>query len=342
MMGRSALIECEGPRNFRSIWSVFANNEELPSDWHVRANVHAVHLVDSLNAGREAANRAWMAGQIRQANEAFFRSGNYVSLVLSEYNFVVDPDFRQAAFDTSAETLRQRYHPGIRPYQTLFVVVAAPKCTSINCISGAAYFPTLSEVSPTNHYIWMSETAPDDTLGHELGHVLNLPHTFHRQSEYAECSVYGDDGISDTAMERMGMQRCLESPCTSDSCPGQEGCDPCNNIMSYHEGANNFTFGQMETIKSYFESHPLAYAAWSEERPNEPLDESNLTFTPTTASPPDDDNIDIGSGLSAGAIAGISAACAVVLAAAAFWSCQRKRESKGKGNPNDFPTVSVA
>lgn len=299
----------------------------LPQDWRVRAQVYVTHLVDTRDDAQEAALRAWMQGQIRYANEAFARAGNHVSFALAQHKFVADPAARQSASTGDVSLHRQLYHPNYQPYENVFVVVSKSKCDSGACIVGGAYLPSDYETTVTNHYVWLSETAKSSTFVHEMGHVLNLLHTFHRQSRYPTCTILGDDGVADTAMERLGYSRCTESPCTSDSCPQQPGCDPCSNLMSYHSGADRFTDGQIDVIRSYFEKHPLAYAAWAVD---EPL--------------PDPDAPDESSGLGGGVIAGIVIAVVVVIGIAVWVVCARRNEDEAEtttASASKFPSVLV-
>ena len=64
------------------------------------------------------------------------------------------------------------------------------------------------------------------TVVHEVGHYLGLLHTFNADEK---CSTKGDDGVSDTPLERVAGEGCAGSP--RDSCPNDPGVDPIDNFM---------------------------------------------------------------------------------------------------------------
>ncbi|KAH6684838.1 extracellular metalloprotease [Plectosphaerella plurivora] len=81
------------------------------------------------------------------------------------------------------------------------------------------------------------------TATHEIGHWLNLFHTFD-----GGCSCVGDM-IHDTPAESRDHYGC---PIGLDSCPDRPGLDPIHNYMAYTDDAcmNEFTLGQAFRMRS--------------------------------------------------------------------------------------------
>ena len=103
-------------------------------------------------------------------------------------------------------------------------------------------------------------------MTHEVGHWLNLFHTF-----YNGCSFY-NGGIDDTPASRLN-RGCPQG--IIDSCPNEPGNDLIHNFMDYTDDScrTSFTNGQFTAMK----------AAWYTYRYSRPSGPTSLpTNTPTT------------------------------------------------------------
>jgi hypothetical protein len=88
------------------------------------------------------------------------------------------------------------------------------------------------------------------SLTHEIGHWLNLPHTFGSTNNPG--LFCGDDGIADTPITRGEFGGCASS--FSNSCaqtnPAMTGLNNVQNIMNYSDCPRNFTTGQTTAMRN--------------------------------------------------------------------------------------------
>ena len=91
-----------------------------------------------------------------------------------------------------------------------------------------------------------------DTLTHEVGHWLELYHTF--QGGCPDSPAYNDgDQVDDTPAEASPNFLCPEpGEDPRDSCPDDPGADPVHNFMDYSFDAclTEFTPGQVERMQT--------------------------------------------------------------------------------------------
>lgn len=119
---------------------------------------------------------------------------------------------------------------------------------------GYAYYPWHEKEGDIEQVVFMNEIAITGsevklynmgmTLVHELGHYFGLPHTF---NDKKKCSSSGDDGYSDTPIEKTPNYGCnLER----DTCPDHPGKDPVWNYMDYSPDScmNRFSKKQVNDI----------------------------------------------------------------------------------------------
>jgi hypothetical protein len=119
---------------------------------------------------------------------------------------------------------------------------------------GWAYYPWSWYEGNPNQVIYINaESFPYGSYGnynsgfttvHEIGHFFGLPHTF---SSTEQCSTDGDDGISDTPLEKTPGYGCNYN---RDTCPNDLGKDPVWNFMDYSDDycINRFSDGQIDKI----------------------------------------------------------------------------------------------
>jgi hypothetical protein len=113
---------------------------------------------------------------------------------------------------------------------------------------GWATFPQ-RDLKPRDGVVILAESTPGgtavpynegDTGTHEVGHWLNLYHTFQ-----GKCGLKGDR-VVDTPSEKIPQFGC---PVGADSCPKREGLDPITNFMDYSEDSCMFAFTQGQAFR---------------------------------------------------------------------------------------------
>jgi len=152
------------------------------------------------------------------------------------------------ASDFESETaMKQALHRGGDDTLNIYLTTAGPYL-------GWAYYPSIVD-DPTYAYLdgvvidWESLRGVSDTYAgrydqgetatHEVGHWLNLAHTFE-----GKCGSQGD-GVADTPSERTPTSGC---PVGKDTCPAP-GLDPIHNYMDYSYDTCYTEFTSDQTVR---------------------------------------------------------------------------------------------
>jgi hypothetical protein len=134
---------------------------------------------------------------------------------------------------------------------------------------------------------------PFDVLAHEIGHVLNLKHTFDG-STGDNCPINNDpevdgDGVADTDPHKQiePVNACgTESVETINSCTGRPFGLIGLNMMSYSCRRNQFTPGQIRRMRTYLVNNLPALINSSFAQPTKPQDFINpMACLPTLTKP---------------------------------------------------------
>ena len=101
------------------------------------------------------------------------------------------------------------------------------------------------ETVPGASTTWAGRYDQGETATHEVGHWLNLEHTF-----YGGCNAKGDF-VADTPPQKVPTNGCPEG---KDTCR-ESGLDPIHNYMdySYDSCYTEFTAGQAQRIRDAWE-----------------------------------------------------------------------------------------
>lgn len=205
-----------------------------------------VHVIMA-NRTRAGGNipQSMIDAQIRVLNQAYAgRTGGAWTpfrFRLIRVNRVVNPAWYPIVVESPAE-VRMKRALRVGGKETLNIYTGALG----DDLLGWATFPKRT-LDPYDGVVVLAESLPGgtaapynegDTATHEVGHWLNLLHTFQ-----GGCAGAGDQ-VSDTPAEAEPAFGC---PAGRDSCPRGPGRDPIHNFMDYSTDAcmHEFTFGQM-------------------------------------------------------------------------------------------------
>ncbi len=244
------------------------NTVEIPIYFHViNSQPGLTHATQSqLRSQVNVLNKSF-SGRSRRNNKAAGRSGFQFRLAGTTHTTNAHWNDDCGSQRTNLELLDRLRVGGA---DTLNVVIC-----SLDAL-GKAYYPTIVEINPIMDGIrihpqtlpnnkWNRRLRPadrlhGDTLVHEVGHWLGLPHTFQGVARDDEgvlgCNEGPGDGIDDTPFHAVNYI-CK----AADTCPGG-GTDPIHNFMNYtlDPCLTEFSDGQIE----------LMQATWLEYRASDP------------------------------------------------------------------------
>lgn len=178
--------------------------------------------------------------------------GNCTSGIVHYYN--TSTDWNQSAPNYAySGTSAGKWNP--TKYLNIYVVRSICPSTSTcssagGIIIGYTYKPgTLSLGSPADAFVirsgWVNNNITNTrTLSHEIGHWLNLSHTWgNTNNAGVSC---GDDGVSDTPITKGFFSTCPSSS-TGSGCSATENVE---NIMDYSSCPKMFTTGQTNVMRA--------------------------------------------------------------------------------------------
>ncbi|KAF8700511.1 metallo-protease, partial [Rhizoctonia solani] len=226
-------------------------NVVIPVHWH------AIQSGDSLAEGHIPESQ--VIDSIKVLNEDYATTG--FSFKLESANYVTnatwfeaagpDTDYPERVYQTE---MKGKLHQGnattLNIYTVGFTNISDPR------LLGYATFPKSYIMDPLDDgVVILYSTVPGGssdpnnlgrTLTHEVGHWMNLYHTFSESCD--------DDGdfVDDTPAQLNSTKGC--PTVAPDSCPGRPGRDPIHNYMDYSSDIclTEFTPGQIRRMQESF------------------------------------------------------------------------------------------
>jgi len=181
---------------------------------------------------------------------------NGVTRTFSFYSYLGDDGGSQVSEIISNNNVYQGEWPGNK-YLNVFI------CGSIGGAAGYTYYPSGNTATSMSNGIWLlhdylgsigtSSASHGRVLTHEVGHWLNLPHTWgstNNPNIPTNCDT--DDGVADTP-NCIGVQSCAlnSNTCNSDDAYwGFSIRDNVENYMDYSYCSKMFTEGQKTRMRT--------------------------------------------------------------------------------------------
>lgn len=186
---------------------------------------------------------------------------NGVTRTLSPYSYLGDYGYDQVDVVTNENNVFQGQWPGNK-YLNVFV------CGEIGGAAGYTSYPSGGSANDMTNGIWIlhnylgsvgtSSVSHARVLTHEVGHWLNLPHTWGSTNNPALASNCNtDDGVADTP-NCIGVQGCAlnSNSCDSDNAYwGFDIRDNVENYMDYSYCSKMFTEGQKTRMRTALQSN---------------------------------------------------------------------------------------
>jgi PKD repeat protein len=186
---------------------------------------------------------------------------NGVTRTFSPYSYIGDNGADQVDAIINGNNVYQGQWPG-NNYLNVFV------CGDIGGAAGYTSYPSGNSATNMTNGIWLlhnylgsigtSSVSHARVLTHEVGHWLNLPHTWGSTNNPAlatNCNT--DDGIADTP-NCIGVQACVlnSNTCNSDNAYwGFDIRDNVENYMDYSYCSKMFTEGQKTRMRTALQSN---------------------------------------------------------------------------------------
>ncbi|KAJ1330995.1 Pregnancy-associated plasma protein-A [Microdochium nivale] len=206
-----------------------------------------VHVVGASTA--KYISQTQVNNQIKVLNEAF--APHLISFKLAGTDFTTNSGW---AKDSNEMAMKQKLRKGAYKDLNLYFVEQPAGGALGYCYYPVAN-PTTQEIL-TDGCTIMAQSVPGGTaapynLGgtttHEVGHWMNLIHTF-------EGGCNAGDSIDDTPAQASSSSGC---PVGRDSCPNKAGVDPIHNYMDYSDDScyEEFTSGQDARMHNAWETY---------------------------------------------------------------------------------------
>lgn len=207
----------ESERELREVMEGFKlqaapNVVEIPVYWWVISS-----------DGRRGDVRSGIQRQMIMLNEAF--AATPFRFRLAGTQLIVNANWYHIYLDAQERAAKQALKQGGKDVLNIYTGYTPPDPETGRIVSGWSYLAQrASAVGVLDGVVVRYTRVPSDTAIHEVGHWLNLHHTFYRKCHR------DNDFCADTPAEESPARGC---PTGRDSCPRMTGRDPIDNFMDY-------------------------------------------------------------------------------------------------------------
>lgn len=187
--------------------------------------------------------------------------GNCTNGIVRHYDAKTNWDQNAADPNSFTGALYWSYTWDASKYLNIYIVSQIIDPSSVGITVGYTYRPgNFSSGKPFDAIVYnmnyltgtKSVGAPNSrSLSHEIGHWLNLSHTWGGNNSPGQ-GCTGDDGIADTPLTKGEFGGCPSSTvstCTQTN-PAMVGLNNVQNIMNYSDCPRNFTSGQITEMRN--------------------------------------------------------------------------------------------